>query len=284
MIYFGSNSLVNYATDYIVTGTCMILTILGSIGFIVINDLIDNYKNKKKNKLSYRKTWTMLSVHTKLVLTMIVFMITIGTLGFLLFEYKNPNTLANYNIFDKIFISLFHGISARTTGMAAVDLSKLTNSGKFFTIILMFIGGAPGSTAGGLKVTTLGILLITMLSSSSGNKNVSAYKREIDIETIKQAITILLSALIISSLICMTLAVLNPQIAFIDILFETISALATCGYSLGITASLTTISKVLLIFTMYIGRVSTITITMALAGKRFKQNSTIQYPKARVSL
>ena len=168
--------------------------------------------------------------------------------------------------------------------MAIVELQDMTNSGKFFTILLMFIGGAPGSTAGGLKTVTLAVLIITMLSSVSNNKNVNVFRREISDESIKQAITVLISALIIVCTMTMVLSALNPQIAFIDMMFEVVSALATCGYSLGITAGLTTSSKVILILIMYIGRVSTVTMTMAVAGKKFKQSNIVNYPKAEVNV
>ena len=280
----GANSLKDFATDYLVSGICAIQTILGSLGFIVWNELYEKFKTQKEKELSFKKTWLTLSVHSKLVLVMLAFMIVAGTLGFMIFEYNNPNTLGKYNLGDKVFVSVFHGISARTTGMAIVELQDMTNSGKFFTILLMFIGGAPGSTAGGLKTVTLAVLIITMLSSVSNNKNVNVFRREISDESIKQAITVLISALIIVCTMTMVLSALNPQIAFIDMMFEVVSALATCGYSLGITAGLTTSSKVILILIMYIGRVSTVTMTMAVAGKKFKQSNIVNYPKAEVNV
>ena len=282
MTYSGPNSLKDFATDYLVLGVCGILTIMGSLGFIVWNEIFEKIKNKKEHDWSTRKTWLTFSTHTKIVFAMLICMIVVGTLGFLVFEYNNPHTIGNYGLGDKLFISLFHGISARTTGMAAVELMDMTNSGKFFTMILMFIGGAPGSTAGGIKTVTFAILIITMLSSASNNKRVNVFRREISEENVKQAVTVLISALIIISCMTMVLSALNPEIAFVDMMFEVISALATCGYSLGITASLTTTSKLLLIIIMYIGRVSTVTMTMAVAGKKFKQNNLVNYPKDEV--
>ena len=255
---------------------------MGSLGFIVWNEIFEKIKEKKENNLSFKKTWLTFSTHTKLVFAMLICMIIFGTVGFMIFEYHNPLTLGKYNFGDKLFISVFHGISARTTGMAAVELMDMTNSGKFFTMILMFIGGAPGSTAGGIKTVTFAVLIITMLSSISNNKRVHVFRREISEENIKQAITVLISALIIISTMTMVLSALNPEISFIDMMFEVISALATCGYSLGITAGLTTTSKVLLILIMYLGRVSTVTMAMAVAGKRFKENNMVNYPKDSV--
>ncbi len=232
MIYFGANSLKDFATDYLVLSVCGILTVMGSLGFIVWNEIFEKKKIKRENHLSRRKTWLTLSTHTKLVFVMLICMVVVGTLGFLLFEYKNPYTLGQYGTFDKVFISLFHGISARTTGMAAVDLMQMTQAGKFFTMILMFIGGAPGSTAGGIKTVTFAVLVITMLSRASNNKKVHAFRREIADEDVKLAVTVLISALIIVSIMTMVLSTLNPEVAFLDMMFEVISALATCGYSL----------------------------------------------------
>jgi len=278
----GANSLKDFATDYLVLSVCGFLTILGSLGFIVWNEIFEKRKLKRENHLSRRKTWLTLSTHTKLVFVMLICMLVFGTLGFLLFEYNNPYTLGQYGFFDKVFISLFHGVSSRTTGMAAVDLMQMTQAGKFFTIILMFIGGAPGSTAGGIKTVTLAVLVITMISRASNNKKVNVFRREIADEDVKLAVTVLISALIIIAVMTMVLSTLNPQIAFLDMAFEVISALATCGYSLGITTSLTTTSKILLIVIMYIGRVSTVTMTMAVAGKKFKQSNIVNYPKDNV--
>lgn len=123
-----------------------------------------------------------------------------------------------------------------------------------------------------------------MLSSVSKNKSVNVFRREISSDNVKQATTVLVSALIIISIMSMVLSKLNPQYAFIDIMFEVVSALATCGYSLGITASLTTVSKALLIFIMYIGRVSTVTMTMAIVGKKFKKNNMLDYPVDEVNI
>lgn len=280
----GPNSLKEFTTDYLVLGTCGLLTLLGSLGFIVWNELVNKVKEKRKYKLSTRKMWLTLSVHTKFVLIMTLVMLVVGTLGWLAIEASNELTLGKYSFGDKFLISLFHGISARTTGMAAVDLMSMSDAGKFFTAILMFIGGAPGSTAGGIKTVTLAVLVITMLSSISGNKSVVAFKREITSDIIKRAVSVLLLAVFMVSMMSIILSILNPTVAFIDIVFEVISALATCGYSLGITASLTTASKILLILIMYIGRVSTVTMTTFLTGKKFKQNSVIQYPRADVNV
>ena len=280
----GPNSLKEFSTDYLVLGICGLLTVLGSLGFIVWNELMDKAKEKRKHRLSTKKMWLTLSTHTKFVLIMLIAMIAAGTLGWLAIEYSNELTLGKYSFGDKLFISLFHGISARTTGMAAIDLMSMTDAGKFFTAILMFIGGAPGSTAGGIKTVTLAVLVVTMLSSISGNKSVVALKREISADIIKRAVAVCLLAISIISAMSIILSILNPQIAFINILFEVISALATCGYSLGITASLTTASKLLLILTMYIGRVSTITLTTFLTGTKFKQNSVVQYPRADINV
>lgn len=280
----GPNSLKDFSTDYLVLGTCGILTTLGSLGFIVWNELIEKAKEKRKYKLSNKKIWLTLTVHTKLVLIMTLVMIVVGTLGWMAIEYSNDLTLGKYSFGDKLFISIFHGISARTTGMAAVDLMSMSDAGKFFTAILMFIGGAPGSTAGGIKTVTLAVLVLTVLSSISENKSVTAFRREVTSDIIKRATTILLLALFMVVTMSMILSILNPTIAFIDIIFEVISALATCGYSLGITGSLTTVSKILLIIIMYIGRVSTVTMTTFLTGTKFKKKNVIQYPRADINV
>ncbi len=282
----GNNSLISYGqnSDYLVLGTVAALTVFGGLGFIVWNEIYEKIKRKKETKVSSKKIWLMFGTHSKIVITMTLVMILFGTLIFFAIEKDNNLTIGEHTLFDKIFISMFHGISARTTGMAAFNLSDMTTAGKFFTIILMAIGGAPGGTAGGIKIVTLAVLVLTAISYASKNKNVNVFKREITNETIKLAITILVTAILIVSICTIIISVQNPEIPFMDVLFEVTSSVATCGYSLGITSSLTISSKIILIMLMFIGRVSTVTMTIAIAGKRFKENNLINYPKADIKL
>lgn len=281
---FGVTKETFFATDGYSLFVCAVLTILGGLGFIVWNEITEKWKQKKENRWKIRKTWAMLTVHTKLVMVMTVIMAFVGTVGFWAIEKDNPGTLEGYSPFQKWYISAFEGISARTTGISVLDLGNLTNAGKLFLAICMLIGGAPGSMAGGIKTVTLAVLVITMFSSISDNKVVTAYKREITPDIIKRAVAVFLLALFVVLTATILLAIANPQIALVDILFEVISSLATCGYSTGITTALATKSKLLLILVMYIGRVSTVTMTAALTGKLFHKHSAIQYPRADIQV
>lgn len=144
--------------------------------------------------------------------------------------------------------------------------------------------GAPGSMAGGIKTVTFAVLILTLLSYIEENKAVTVFKREITSDTIKRALTVFLLAILLISITTIVLLTLNPQIEFIDMLFEVVSALATCGYSLGVTNVLTPASKIIIIIIMYIGRFSTVTMTTFLTGKKFKKSSLVQYPKANINV
>lgn len=263
-------SLTDYISNPVVNLTIMALIITGGLGFGVWEDII--------TQKSYKK----LRLHSKMVLIISFILIIAGTLGTLLFEYNNAATLKNLNFPDKILASLFHSVSMRTAGFNTLSVGFFKDSTKLLSVILMFIGGSPGSTAGGIKTTTVGVVIFTVHSLLKGKNDVNILERRIGFNTIIRAFSIFiigLISIIIGSFIIMAF----DNYSFMDVLFETTSAFGTVGVTTGITSLLSPASKIALIFLMFFGRVGVLTIGLALLLPG-KNNSNIRYPEGKISV
>lgn len=263
-------SLTPYVNDPLITLTIGTLIILGGIGFAVIVDVVSNFKKKR------------FTLHTRIVLTMTVFLLAIGTLLFLIFEWNNINTLGALTIPNKLMASFFQSLTTRTAGFNTIDTAGLTTGSKLLTIILMFIGGSPASTAGGIKTVTFGIILIMAMTVIEGKDRVGIFKRDISYSIVNRAITIAVIAMMLLITITMAMTVIESHFDFMDILFEVASALGTVGLSTGVTPELSDTGKLLIIFTMFSGRVGTLTIAFALANRQQNYKNLIQYPEEKV--
>ena len=272
MDIIGKNSLAAYCDDAVVNITIMALIIIGGCGFVVWSDLI------------YYKKSRHLSTHTKIVLAVNAFLITVGALIIYRAERTNPHTMLNMSLGEGVLASMFQSVTTRTAGFYTVDPARLTSLSQSVMILLMFIGGAPGSTAGGIKVTTVGILFFTVLSTIRGTTDVNAFRRRLSESTVKRAVTILFLAIIIVVTSTFVIRFFEPEfITLKAITFETVSAFGTVGLSLGITPILTLPSKIVLILLMYFGRVGIITIMFSLTLKT-NQKNIIRYPQSKVWL
>ena len=263
------SSLTGYYSNPVINMTIMLLIIFGGLGFTVIFDFTKNKKFKK------------LSLHSKLALLVTSILLVFGTLVMLFLEYSNPETIGQMSLFNKLQVSAFQAVSPRTAGFNTIDLAKLTDSSKFFMMLLMFVGGSPASTAGGIKTTTLAVLVLAMLAFVN-NRDVEAYGRRINYSVVNKAMTIVVIALFIVITGSMLISIGNPDIAFLDILFEVTSAFATVGLTLGITTKLTAMSQFILILIMFAGRVGALTIILALASRDKKYG--YQLPEGNVLL
>ena len=225
----------------------------------------------------------MLSLHSKLVLVISAILLAGGTLVIFLLEYNNPGTMGNLSLWGKIQASFFQGVVPRTAGFNSVPIENLRMATAVITIFLMFIGGSPASTAGGIKTTTLGELFISLFNMVRGKRDCEVFERRILPETtIKAAATILISmtlVMIVSTILSITEEHLGYD--YLDILFETVSAFATVGLSRGITPLLSSAGKIILSFMMFIGRVGPITVAYALL-KEHKNIGNYMYPEGRV--
>lgn len=248
------SSISPYVDDLLVNGVISALIILGGLGFAVFLDIF-KFKSFKR-----------LKIHTKLVLTITLFLILLGTIGFMITEYTNPNTIGNVSMPSKIISSFFQSVVTRTAGFNSVNIGGLRDTTVFFFIILMFIGGSPGSTAGGIKTTTFGILILTTISVIKGNRDVTVFKRRINEDAINRSLAIVTVG-VTWIIIVATILTMTETSTFLDLLFETTSAFATVGLSRGITPDLSNIGKIIIAITMYAGRLGVLNMAFAFAQK-----------------
>lgn len=255
--------------DYLVNITLMALIAIGGLGFMVTSEIY----NKRELK--------HLSTHSKLVLITNLCLILVGGLGFFILETIKNGMVANETIGHGLLISFFQSVSARTAGFYSLDLGQIKDSTAVLLMNLMFIGGSPGSTAGGLKTTTFVVVLLALSSVVKSQKEPIVFKRSISNETIKKALAIVMVSMFLHVAVVFVLSILN-NFDFIEVLFETVSALGTVGTTMGITDKLTSISKVIIAFCMYLGRIGP--MTMALSFGLKSDDRLIRYPEAFISI
>ncbi len=262
------DSLMNYAEDPIINIASMILIIVGGLGFVVISDLHD---------------WTLrrrrLSLHSKVVLTTTGSLILFGWIALFIFEFTNSKTLGSLNWQGKILSSLFQAITPRTAGANTLNIADMRQASQFLLIILMFIGASPGSTGGGIKTTTFATLVGAMLAMLRGKEDVVMFRFRLGKERIYKALTIILISLFIVIVVAMVLSTTEDH-QFLMILFETTSAFATVGLSMGLTAKLTLFGKIVIMLTMFIGRLGPLTMAYALGNKKDKE--LYRHPEGKI--
>jgi trk system potassium uptake protein TrkH len=265
----GYRSLTQFNGDPIVIYTIALLIITGGLGFIVWKDLYD-----------YRRTKT-LYLHTKLVLIISASLIVFGALYFLIGEYANPKTMGPLNLFEKINAAIFHSVTCRTAGYNSLPLNDMSEMSKIVTILLMFIGAAPGSTGGGIKVTTFGILVMAVISNITGNDETVVLKRRVPQVVVNKALSIAGLSMIL--IFIMTAIIVSVEhLPFINVLYEATSAFGTVGLSTGITPHLHGISKLMLIFTMFLGRVGPLSFAVAIAMREHRKLQNAVYPEGKI--
>lgn len=242
-------SMIVFNQDPVVMITLMALIVLGGLGFFVWEEIATRWRFKK------------FSVYTKLVLITSGVLIFGGALLIALLEWNNPGTLGAMDTPHKILNAFFQAVTVRTAGFAGVDQAALTEGGKALSIVLMLIGGASGSTAGGLKMVTVVVMLLFVITRARGRSTVTVFKRTVPHEKIMDAATII--ALVVSLAVAGAIFIVATcPVSFIDALFETASALATVGLTAGVTPGLNVAAKLMIIVFMYFGRVGILTISL----------------------
>jgi trk system potassium uptake protein len=224
-------SLMAYGQDPFVSIVVMVLIIIGGLGFAVVADL---FRTQKFSKLT---------LHSKLVLTMTGILISSAFVLVFLFEFNNPSTIGTFSFGDKIVASMFQAITPRTAGFNSIPTDMLTLPTKLLTIMLMFVGGSPGSTAGGIKTTTFGMMFLTIIAVAKGREDIQFSNRRIPKAIINRALTVIFGSTFVIGILMMLLFIVEPGHSFEDLVFETFSAFGTVGLSLGITPYLTTAGK-----------------------------------------
>ena len=267
------DSLTRYANSGAVNFTVIGLIIIGGLGFIAIRDICWPKPNKTKRRLS---------LHTKVVLAASLSLLLLGWLVFIAMEWNN--VLAGRSMVDKMTVALFQSVTTRTAGFNTVDFAHLSNPSLLTSMLLMFIGGSPGSTAGGVKTVTFALLVAMGISRLKGFSRVNIFHRSVPNEVVTRSLTIILVAILVVGMAFGALLVfetggmdhMQTRDFFVELLFETISAYGTVGLSMGVTGGLTSVGKVVIILTMFLGRVGSITVAMALLEK-FRKSKSYNY-------
>jgi len=268
MDIMGDNSLCDYATHPVINGVTEALIILGGIGYIVWWDVVRVLKNAKRQGI---KCIRGLTFHSKLALSVTTLLIFIGALLILICEYNNPLTIKEYSLFDKIQISLFQSVTTRTAGFATIDQQNLTNASAMVSIMLMFIGGSPVGTAGGVKTVTIAVLLISAFATIRNEGEASVFRRAISKESVSKAVAVVSMSFIILFVSTILLSAVTDADS-LDIFYETASATATVGLTRNLTPSLNLWGKLIIIFTMYLGRIGPISLAIAFNTRKEVKN------------
>ena len=262
------SSLTSYNSNAVVILVASALIIIGGLGFTVWSEL---YSSKSLKKVS---------LHSKMVILMTTVLVLGGTVLMFLFENNNVNTIANMSFMDKVMNSFFASVTPRTAGFNSISTDGMTTAGQFLTIILMFIGGSPGSTAGGIKTTTIGILIVTIICVIQGREDSEVFKRRFSKDLVYKAFTLIFIGISLVIVVTMLLSYTEKGASFISLFYETVSAFGTAGLTLGLTSELSGIGKVLIMFMMYLGRVGPLTVVLSITRKKI--NSGIKYPEGKI--
>lgn len=262
------DSIVSYSGDIYINMIICGLVIMGGLGFLVYMDIYNS------------KNFRNLKMHSKVVISVSVFLLIIGTVATLLIEYNNSLSIGDFGFGHKVLASFFQSTVTRTAGFNSIDIGQVHDATAIIYIFLMFIGGSPASTAGGLKTTTFAVMVFSTIGMVRGEHDIVIFNRKIDKEVILRALAITIVCISLVVIVTMAIAIVeHDRFDSLDILFETVSAFGTVGMSRGITPHLSDISKIILGFTMFIGRVGPTTIAVGLMKTK---PSSIKYASGKI--
>ncbi len=273
------NSLCNYVANPTVNIVTMLLIILGGLGFTVWWDVVRVLKKIKTTGIRGFSTFTL---HSKIALVTTLVLIITGTVLVMLFEYDNPNTIGKLSFGKKIMASLFQSVTTRTAGFATIPQENFTDPSAIVSIFLMFIGGSPVGTAGGIKTVTFALLFATVASAVNNKDEVSMFGRNISREMVMKATSVTITSFIIMFVSTVLLSY-SSGASLIDVIYETASATATVGLSRNLTSSFNTVSKWIIIANMYLGRIGPISLAVAFGFKK-KNTNIIKNPTEDISV
>ncbi len=279
MDIIGEDSLCAYAVHPMINFTTSMLIILGGIGYIVWWDVIRVGKNFKKQKF---KCFSGLTLHSKIALVSTGMFLAVGAVLFFLFEYNNPQTIGEFSFFGKLQAAFFQSVTTRTAGFATVPQQNLTDASSIVSLFLMFVGGSPVGTAGGVKTVTIAILVLSAFATIRNQADVVLFRRRISKQAIGKAVAVVSMSFLIAFTATVLLSAASGAPA-LDVMYETFSATATVGLSRNLTPTLNLFGKLIIIVTMYLGRVGPISMVIAFHTKKQKQN-IIKNPTEDISV
>ena len=273
------DSLCAYVVNPIINLTTCLLIILSGIGYVVWWDFIQTLKKFKQQKW---KCFSSLTLHSKIAISATGILILTGTFLFFIFEYNNPLTIAEYSLIDKIQAAFFQSVTTRTAGFATIPQQNLTNASAIVSLLLMFIGGSPVGTAGGVKTVTIVVLVVSALATIRGKEDVVLFHRTIPKQAVNKAVAVTSISFMVMFTSTVLLAAVTDASA-LDIVYETMSATATVGLTRNLTPTLNLWGKIIIIITMYLGRVGPISLLLAFNTQKEKKN-IIKNPTEEISI
>ena len=273
------DSLCSYATNPAINLITSALIILGGLGYIVWWDILRVVKDFKLQKF---KCFKRLTLHSKIVLSATAILIFGGAFLIFIFEFSNVKTIGNMSLFDKIQVSLFQSVTTRTAGFAGVPQENLSNSSAILSLFLMFIGGSPVGTAGGIKTVTIAVLVFTAYALISNKNEVSVFNRSLSRQVARKAVAVTVMSFTIMFISTLSLSyVMDAPV--LDILYESVSATATVGLTRNLTPFLNLWGKLIIICTMYLGRIGPISLAIAFSYSKESSNN-IKNPTEEISV
>jgi trk system potassium uptake protein TrkH len=270
-----STSLMDFAPSAGINLSICGLIILGGLGFRTLRDLKSLF-----SKGSFRQKIGRISVQSKIILSVTGILLGAGMLLFFLLE--SSHLLQGASLKDRFLASIFQSVTCRTAGFNTVDFAQLHPATLMLSIILMFIGAAPGSTGGGLKVTTVAILIGTVIAAARGRSRLDFFHRTIPVKVLYQTLVVITIYLFVAVLVSFLLSITEQHSTPLDLIFETISALGTVGLSTGVTSHLSLGGKILIIITMFLGRIGPFTLALAIGQRQFRES--YNYPEEEVQI
>lgn len=279
MDILGPDSLIPYRSNIAVNFITMALIILGGIGFPIWFLTVEKAKECVCEKVIFRKAIKTLPIYAKTVFIVTAVLIFGGAVVILIMEFTNDRTLGNLPFGEKLLSALFQSVTTRTAGFCTIPQEGLRRCTVIVCCILMFIGGSPSGTAGGIKTTTITVLIMSLISALSERNNTEIFKRTVNAETVRKATSVFSLSFSVMVLALTAFCAVQPG-AFEDCLYEVVSAIGTVGLTRDLTASLTLHAKLIIIATMYLGRIGPISLALFFNTK--KNSNLIQYPEGKM--
>lgn len=278
----GDSSLAIYSQDVLINVVTVFLIVSGGLGFMVWRELSDLVKKLAHKQTGIKKGFEKLSLHAKLVLVMTAGLLAAGTLFFFAVEYANPKTLGPMSIPKKWMAAFFQSVTTRTAGFFMVPQDGLREVSKVFSCLLMYIGGSPVGTAGGVKTVTVAVVFLSCGSILAGHEDTECFRRCIPMNIVRTALSVCIAGVVLICAGTIALMVAEPQAAVMDAVYEVVSATATVGLTTGLTPTLHLGGKLIIISLMYMGRIGPVTLPLMIAGSIRKRNDKRKLPKEHI--
>ncbi len=277
----GPDSLQSYVTNPLINFTTMILIFLSGIGFVVWWDVLKCVRHVCKKKVWLHQFWSHLELHTKVALSTTGILIAGGTILIFIFEYNNPASMGGMNLGEKLMASMFQSVTTRTAGFESIAQAAFTDASALLSLLLMFIGGSPMGTAGGVKTTTIAVLVLTVVAYFRGKKSTDVFHRQLTDDNVRTAVVVTMTGVAFMLVMIIMLSIATGG-NFLDVTYEIASALGTVGLTRGFTPGMPLAGKIIVIISMYFGRIGPITLVSAVAVRSREANTSIERPEKRI--